>query len=319
MPVIDVDRILQSIERSRAQAGASTTSLNVIAFVEHDDELLARLRERIAVISQRHATRCIVLIDADEAGERIEGERMELPAGPGSAAELRSAVRALLVPGVRTVLLWAGEHLRDERFEQLAGLCDVAVLFSSARDPGLEPLRELLALRVSPVMPRIRDLSFLRLYPWQDMVAQLFDDPEVAAELALIERVEVAAGSEPEAYYLIGWLASRLGWEPCGAHEFCNAQGATVGTTFTQAGSARRIQRVDLRSAHARFCAEIDERSDDLIQLHKQSARTRERRCLPIHDVDMVSLIERAIFDSSGGELFAQTLAMVGRLVELRA
>ena len=58
----------------------------------------------------------------------------------------------------------------------------------------------------------VRDLAYMRLAPWQEMIAQFFDDPALFEDLFSLRRLEVAAGSDAETTYLAAWLASRLSW-----------------------------------------------------------------------------------------------------------
>lgn len=318
MQTVNVEQLLDELAHSRTDSeGVATTSLNVVAFVERDHDLLTRLLDRVDAISARYASRSIILVSELTAAEHtVRKEQIQLGVGGMPAAEMRSIVHSLLVPDVRSVLIWAGEHLDDERFAALADLVNVVVLFSSVKDAGVEPLRELLQLQRMNAAAKIRDLSYLRLFAWQDLVAQFFDDPEVAAELQSISRVEVECGSQPEAYYLAGWLASRLAWEPCAPGEFCNAQGAKISVELRKKGAPRRISTIRLQSANYVFGAEIEESADDLVCLTVKGKKPRDQRCLPLHDVDMVSLIERAIFESGGTEVFIQSLSMVGKLLE---
>jgi hypothetical protein len=243
-------------------------------------------------------------------------EQIQLGVSNVHAGELRSIVHALVVPNVHTVLLWGGRRINDPRFSALADLAHTVVLFTSATAAGVEGLREILSLQGMPAAAKIRDLAYLRLTPWQDLVAQLFDDEELAEELSSITRVEIVCGSEPEGYYLVGWLASRLAWEPCGPHQFCNAQGKQIDVDLRIEGQARRVRSICLNSARSVFGAAIERDADDLVCLTVEGEKHRPHRCLPLHDVDIISLVERAIFSSADDAVYAETLAMAGRLLE---
>ncbi len=320
MHAVNVDELLGALAQSRSSgADVATTSLNIVGFVEEDEVLLVRLQQRIEELGGKYACRSVVLsASRDPADHSIKGDQIELGARDLSAAELRSVTHDLLVPGVRTVLLWGGVHLTDERFTGLSELADPIVIVSSARQAGLEALRELIGLEQSDhrAAPKLRDLSYLRLYAWQDLIAQFFDDPELAAELPSLTAVRVTAGSLPEAYYLAGWLASRLHWEVCGENEFCNSEGGKIRVELTQAGPPRRIQSACLKSKHNVFTAAIDRTGDDIVCLTVEGRNARPRRCRPLHDVDMLSLVERAIFEPPKREIYSQTLVMVERLLE---
>jgi len=62
------------------------------------------------------------------------------------------------------------------------------------------------------------DLAWLRTTPWRERVASYFDPPAVRSMLRSIDGVTVRYGphSEVAALLTLGWLSSRLGWEPSG-------------------------------------------------------------------------------------------------------
>ena len=317
MQTVNVEQLLDELAHNRLENEVSTTSLNIVAFVERDHDLLSRVLDRIDALSARYSSRSVILVSELNTPEyTVRKEQIQLGVGGMPSPEIRSIVHGLLVPDVRSVLLWAGERLDDERFSALTDLVNIVVLFSSVKDAGVEPLRELLQLQRMNAATKIRDLSYLRLFAWQDLVAQFFDNPELAAELQSITRVEVECGSQPEAYYLAGWLASRLGWEPCAPGEFCNPRGAKINVELRKKGAPRRISVIRLHSANYVFGAEIEPSADDLVCLTVEGKKPRVQRCLPLHDVDMVSLIERAIFETGGHDVFTQSLSMVGKLLE---
>ena len=60
------------------------------------------------------------------------------------------------------------------------------------------------------------DLAWLRSTPWRERIAATFDPPSWRAMLRQISRVEVRhrPDSAVSGVLLLGWFASRLGWEP---------------------------------------------------------------------------------------------------------
>lgn len=326
---INVEQLLGELaQQRRDRAGVSTTSINLVAFVEADPRLLQRMGERIDVLAQRNVSRTLLLSceqrahatrsHCTEIGNTLvtHSEQIELSVGDLTAPELRSIVHDLLVPNVRTVLLWGGQHLDDARFAALADLADTVVLFSSAKNGGTEPLHAILKLLGTPVERKLRDLSYLRLLTWQDTIAQFFDDPDLAAELPHISKIRVVSGSAAEAYYLVAWLASRLSWDPCGRNEFCNADGKTIAIDLKTQGDPRHVYSVFLHSEHSVIGASVEENAEDLLCLTVEGEKHRPQRCSPLHDVDMIALIERAIFETSSVDVFVETLHMLGRLLE---
>jgi len=292
-------------------ATASTTTVNLIAFVE-DPATVPRLRDRFATFAQKHACRAIFL-DATRTGDG--SEEIVLGVAGMKADELRSTVHDLLAAGVGSALFWAGRDLSDPRFEALASLGTTIVVDSSRAADGKASIQKLAEISASTDR-FVRDLSYLRLLPWRDMVAQFFDDDELARELPRIAGVEVVSGSEPEAYYFAGWLASRLHWKPCGRNELCNDAGDAIKVEIERRGDPRRVLSVILRSRDCAFVAELDAESPDLVCLTVKGKPQRDTRCAPLRDVDLMSLVEQAMFVPNKDPVFIETLQMAHAILE---
>jgi glucose-6-phosphate dehydrogenase assembly protein OpcA len=145
----------------------------------------------------------------------VAAHRAALPRVPG-------LVLALLVSDLPVVIWWLGEPvLEDALFARLADVADRVVLDSARFAEGCATLARV----ASAAQGRYRetafgDLSWARLTPWRELVAQFFDPPELRACLPTIESVAIehAAGrkgrpaNQAQAALLIAWLATRLGW-----------------------------------------------------------------------------------------------------------
>jgi hypothetical protein len=334
MSIFNLDEVLSALAQDRVERGGiCTTTLNVIAFVEHDDELLRWMAESSDAFAEAHRFR-ILLLDGSrgpqsrlvrthckELGDTVLTSLEQIQVGVEGipAAELRSIAHDLLVPNVRNVLLWAGSRLLDERFSALSSLADRVVLFSASGASALASLRELTQMLEAPLASRVCDLAYMRLLAWQDLTAQFFDESDLAAELPNISRVSVISGSEPEAYYLAAWLAGRLGWDPCGDLKFCDTAGRAIHVDFRKEGRPRRIRGIELEAAGCTFGIKISPDAEDLICLTVHGRKKRPVRCVPLHDVDIISLVERAIFSPEDGGVYLQTLGVLKRLLEYSA
>ena len=287
-------------------------TVNLIAFVE-DPASVSRIRDRFAAFAQKHACKALVL-DATRPASDSPDELVKGVAGlpPG---ELRATVHDLLVAGIGSALFWAGKDLGDERFEALSSLGSIVIVDSSRAADGEASICKLAEIHKDAAR-YVRDLSYMRLLPWQDMIAQFFDDGELARELPAITRVELVSGSEPEAYYFAGWLASRLQWKPCGRHELCNEAGDTIEVAIERRGDPRRVLSVVLRSGTSAFSAELDPDSPDLVCLTVSGRSSRDRRCAPLRDVDLVSLVEQAMFVPHRDAVFGEALQMARAIIE---
>lgn len=328
---LDVNALLGELKRER-QAGVSTITLNLIGFVD-DTELLEWLHARTDKISDKYPSRSI-LLDAchdetlreihsarrnpgDET-DTVRAEHLVIGVRGVPGVELASVVHALTVPNVPTMLVWTGKQLsEDARFERLVELASSIVVDSSRFESTNAGLHELVRFIGEGERGNVRDLAYMRLRPWQDAVAQFFDDEELTAQLPRIETVEIASGSSAECYYLMGWLASRLGWKPCDTRRFCNVEGNNIDVKFSREGQARRIHRVRLKTGKTTFCAELREELSGVICASITGALKRPQRCSPIPALDMVSLVEQAILLPQNDDIFRDSLAMAREVLQL--
>ncbi len=137
----------------------------------------------------------------------------------GSEASLERSsglVRSLVKSDLPSFLWWKGTpNLDQELFQQLAKACTVLIVDSSRfTTDGAADLVRLEELRDDGV--QIADLNWRRLAPWQELAAEAFDAPERWQDLMEIDRVTIdyEKGNPTQALLFLGWLASRLKWEP---------------------------------------------------------------------------------------------------------
>lgn len=309
---LNVAEILDELGRDRKEhAGMVATTMNMLVFAS-DKNVRDVIAERVTSIAEKHPCRVLFLDDTHDARKHVvqsdRSEHVDIGVKKMPLDVLRSVVHALVVPNVQTVLLWAGAHTAvDERFATLAGIAHCIVLDSSRIDSTSAGLRELIRYVDSGGRPDIRDLAYMRLLPWQDMIAQFFDEADLLADLPAIREIEVVAGSDAEAYYLLGWLGSRLGWRPCDENAFCNADGERVQCTVRREGQARRVVRVSLGAPQSTFAATLEKDEPDLVCLTVEGAKTRPNRCAPLRHVDVVTLIERAILVPKADDVFRES------------
>src|SRR5918992_510353 len=115
----------------------------------------------------------------------------------------------------RTLLIavvWS-PHGYQEAVNALLGLAQVVLLDSlDLPDPraALQRAGEMAARAY------VVDLAWLRSAPWRERIAATFDPPAWRPALRELKSVTVRhrEGSEVSAALVVGWLASRLGWDP---------------------------------------------------------------------------------------------------------
>lgn len=107
-------------------------------------------------------------------------------------------------------MLWS-PHGHEDAVEALLPLTDV-ILLDSDQDPSRRGLDQAAGLRDSAY---VIDLAWMRTIPWRERLASSFDLPQRRRALTVLR--EVCVRHHPEslasAALVVGWLASRLGWE----------------------------------------------------------------------------------------------------------
>jgi len=332
----DIAGILAELRRSQdatareTRLGAAAGSVATLNFVVYIDEAHHRpwVMERAAMIAEKHPSRLVVLDASDASGEAtvatdsrenagttIASERVRLAVGDMDPELIRGLAHDLTVPDVPNVLWWTSSTLLGNRvFPRLSELAGSVVVDSSGSVAGTETIGELGSFASRFPHVSLRDLAFMRLAPWQDMIAQFFDDPALREDLFEIDRLEIDAGSEAEALYLAGWLGSRLSWEPRDAATFRTKRG-DVRYHYVAKGEQRRMLRVMLATPGSEYTAEVSADDEFVICCGVTGARAKTPWCVPLQNVDNASLIERAIFTRSTDEIFESSLNTVREML----
>jgi glucose-6-phosphate dehydrogenase assembly protein OpcA len=205
---------------------APARALNMIAFVE--SSYSGEIANRLAGVGRYHASRLVVLsydpsrtrLDARAVvstdAEPAEGElgllreTVTVEIGPRHLDDLVTIVDPLVVTDLAT-LLWS-PHGHPEAVDELLELAQTVLVDSLDEPSWREAIGRACELRKRAY---VVDLAWLRSTPWRERVAAAFDSPSMRAELERLETVAVRhhPDSTVAAMLLVGWLASRLGWE----------------------------------------------------------------------------------------------------------
>jgi glucose-6-phosphate dehydrogenase assembly protein OpcA len=296
----------------------NVATMTIVVFFE-DPAIGELARDRIRTLAAKHPSRVIVLDGTqDEHLHKVEaGDWIELGVKTSGSEMLRSAVGALRLREAPVVLLWIASGIsRDPRFAMLSEEVETIVYNSSLLDVGHEALCELVEyVERHPQLP-LADIAYLRLAPWQESVAIFFDGKDVE-ELYDLRRVEVTCGSEPESFYLLGWLASRLHWTPCAADALLNRLGKRIEFDIQREGEPRRISRVALSSSRSNFVAQVDP-SAATILLSVTGSSKHPLRYRAINNPGIAALVERAILFGQSDRVFQNSLATAGAILAQR-
>jgi glucose-6-phosphate dehydrogenase assembly protein OpcA len=309
--------VLDELSESCRERGPDATVATMTVVVFFENPVIGELaRDRIHMLASKHPSRVIVL-DGGQ-GENmyvVDGcDWIELGAKGSGPEVLRSAVGALRLSEAPVVLLWIASGIElDERFAMLREGAETVVYNSSLIDADHAALCELAEyVERHPEVP-LTDIAYLRLAPWQESVALLFDGTAVEA-LGNLQRVEIGCGSEPEAFYLLGWLASRLQWTPCAADAFVNPSGNEITFTILHEGEPRRVRRVALRTSDDSYLAEVDP-NEQTIHLTVTGSAKHATRYRAVSNPGVATLLERAILWGRDDRNFHDALRTAGAIL----
>src|SRR5947209_1528922 len=199
--------------------------LNMIVFIDH--AWSGEIANRLAGVGRYHASRLLVLsfeprrerLDARAtiaSEERAPGEfgvlreTVVVEIGERHLDDLLTIADPLVVTDLPT-LLWS-PHGHPHATDALLPLAQ-AVLVDSLDDPvWRDAIERACALSEQAY---VVDLAWLRSTPWRERIAATFDPPRRRRELDAITSLTVRhhPASSLAGMLLIGWLASRLGWQ----------------------------------------------------------------------------------------------------------
>jgi glucose-6-phosphate dehydrogenase assembly protein OpcA len=331
----DVAAIQEQLHKSRVESGpgaastsASVATMNFVVFVD-DPAHRVWVLVRAQLVAQKHPSRLIVLDSTSAAsgvevssatrengGATIVNERVHIGVSTLDHGSIISLTQELSVPDIETVLWWSGARLLQSRtFSGLAQHATTVLVDSSGMARGEETIRELGEFLSRFPSVALRDLAFMRLAPWQDMIAQFFDDPALREDLFSITRLQIESGSDAEALYLAGWLGSRLSWEIAERDAFRDRRGKTIPFEKIDKGDQRRVQSVVLHAGTSVYRAELSDADPHVVALSIEGTRSRPVRYVPLQNIGNTSLIERAILECSRDEIFETSLLTVRELL----
>ncbi|MDP9017271.1 MAG: glucose-6-phosphate dehydrogenase assembly protein OpcA [Candidatus Eremiobacteraeota bacterium] len=324
---IDLGAIEDQLQHARQSAGGATaTTMNLIVYVDRES-LQGRASERAKALSEKYPARVMILHRDEERvkihtsvrkigeSQTVNAEMIELGVAHMSPQAICSAINTLRVADIPNVLWWTSDTVANELlFDDMIVMMDTIIVDSSGIDGEEFAIRELAEFFAGNRNVLLRDLAYMRLAPWQDMVAQFFDDAAFVADVHRIERVEITAGSDAEGYYLISWLASRLHWKPCGRFALCDADGRKIEVVMKRNGELRRVLRIALSTQESVFCAELTD-SPDTVCMSVSGAKSSPQRCSPLQHIDNMSLLEKAFLIPAHDEVFESSLRVLHDLL----
>jgi glucose-6-phosphate dehydrogenase assembly protein OpcA len=198
---------LVTVIPSDEQAYAATGALRALG--RHHPARIVLLRpdpDQVATLDGRTS-----LYAMDEDGHQLNFEEVTLLVGGQAARHLDSLVEVFTLSDLPVPVWYAGEV--PDPSDPLLSVA-TAVLIDSRDAAGSGRLRDLLELARRRT---VVDLSWIRLAPWRELLAGLFDPPERRHWLRNVDYAEVTGKVGPR-YLLGGWLAAQLRLSPTQIH-----------------------------------------------------------------------------------------------------
>ncbi|MBW4521687.1 MAG: glucose-6-phosphate dehydrogenase assembly protein OpcA [Scytolyngbya sp. HA4215-MV1] len=150
-----------------------------------------------------------------DSGNLICCEYITLRGTKAALNRVGELVTSLMIPDLPRFVWWkATPNPEQELFKTLAEFCHCLILDSCYfSDPESE------FIKIHSLIDDesyIADLNWHRLSPWQELMAAAFDPPERRAALCEVDRIAIdyEKGNAAQALMYLGWIASRLNWQP---------------------------------------------------------------------------------------------------------
>lgn len=233
--VADIEKELNKVWSSKGESvAARAATFNLVVF-EAQDRSFLEPSASVESIATQNPCRVIDLRSKPE-GDPNEGveaqvaaycpiqrdrsnliccEYITLQAPESAFLRMCSTVDALLIHDLPTFLWWQGDlDLNSELFQKLVSQVDRIIVDSRHFINPEEDLGEMHQLIKAGHF--CSDLNWQRLGSWQELTAQAFDPPDRREALNWIDRatLDYKAPNPCQAYLCLGWLASRLDWNP---------------------------------------------------------------------------------------------------------
>ena len=331
------------------------SALTLLVYVE-SEEAAREVSNLIADVTRQNPCRTILMLVEPEAspkgllasvsahcqmpvaGEKqICSEQITLHARGEAGPELASVVLPLTVSGLPIYLWWrAGSFNVPAYFDQILRVTQHVIVDSARFSSGRGDLRDLAYwLRLNSGRVRLSDLNWARATPWRELVAQCFDSSDRRPYLDQISEVHIEYEMESarlstqraQSLLLVGWLASRLGWE----FRSFETRGENQPRIyyFRSHGREIKVERVlrraesaacgvcfslELKAENARFTFSRDLDGKVVQTLAEVPGRAPIGRTVRIEVLDEVEILNEELKLGGRDHVYEEALALVARM-----
>ncbi len=348
IPLADVERTLQEQWLVTGLPGAARACTRNLVSVLSRLEGLDSVLELLAQTIEHHPSRMILIVPDNKTPEPGMATSVQVncptpTARPFCCEQIvlhvreriwqhaHSGVLPLLLPELPVNLWWQRPLNGDDPlFNHLRTLADnllVDTAFSQAPEATIRALGT-----VQSGFPwGAMDLSWARLTPWRELIAQAFDPMDRRPYLWNIDHVSLTvvptAMGTAAALYLSGWLAGRLGWTPqnrwrIGArtrelrfvHKDRPISVAIHRARETTPSPVTRIRLQAQGTLRAEFLVELlDE--PDLAQMTTEVGNTHVRQTVSTHWLDRADAFSEALRINGHDRIFEEALQVLSTIL----
>jgi glucose-6-phosphate dehydrogenase assembly protein OpcA len=231
--VSQVETELSKIWQSYGDNSAVRASTFNLLVYEPETASSASRSSSVDAIASQSPCRVINLVTLDEEDQGIKaqvaaycpiqknrsslvcGEYITLSGAKLAFDRVHNILPELLIPDLPVFLWWKDSPAPNTRmFEKMVNLSDRLIVDSATFAKSESDLLKVQSMIQAST--QVADLNWQRLAPWQELTAQAFDQPDRRAAVWEIDglTIDYERGNSTQALMFLGWIASRLGWQP---------------------------------------------------------------------------------------------------------
>jgi len=229
-----IDQELNKIWQAYGEhAAARASTFNLIVY--EPTASLAAVQNTIDVIASQSPCRVICLLTQGGEDEGITaqvasycpiqksrstlvcGEYITLNGTKEAFERVYPLLMELILQDLPVFVWWKDSpELESRLFERVMQIADRLILDSCQFRNVTQDLMVVSNLLQAEIA--VADLNWRRLAPWQELTAQAFDPPDRRSAVWDIDGITIdyERGNNAQALMFLGWIASRLQWQPVG-------------------------------------------------------------------------------------------------------
>ncbi|MEP6956773.1 MAG: glucose-6-phosphate dehydrogenase assembly protein OpcA, partial [Chthoniobacterales bacterium] len=339
---VEIGRIDRELKKLWEQGGEQMSRASLINLAVYSEAAgsLERNTQLVSALTENHACRALVIAaDPSANDDQVEAwiaahchvsragskqvcsEQISFALHGALAKLLPNIVFSHLDSDLPLYLWWQGDF-HDPMDPQLWSWVD-RLIYDSQPWSDFDAQMRLVETAKESAKQRIVlcDLNWTRLVHLRLALAQFFDGPAGAEQLANIDRVEIACAPEHRstALLLAGWLAAQLGWTLVEAADemtlsFSDCAGEAIRVLLEEA-EGEPISRCTLFCDSAQYGVQHRAGSDLLDVSAQLDESERMHQLMPATRNDPAALLSEELFRSGPHRVYLRALQTVRELL----